>query len=302
MMQIKSMAVLTTILISAMPVQQVHERALIDLRMEETCPDSVYEVDFTKTFGESIRRECRTKLKQLTDIPNFYEENESEPKQQFTLDYDNSCPIGLEATNGCDRNPDARLCTDGTSPYLLVIRYSGGDSDGQIFTSRLVCPEDNVEVPENVVREIKITPEHFRRFPILGSTIHSDPKQFSLRNGYSHMWATENEQTFTDQIDNTPVTIKAIPVQWNWNYGDGSVRILDFPGRPVPGHTLHDETPTSHSYVQTGTFTVTLTTIYRGEFRVGNGPWQPIGGQAAVPSSPIEVDVWRTKKELIANE
>lgn len=302
MVQMKSMAILAAVLISAMSIQPAHDGVSSQLRANDTCPDAVYEVEFTKTFGESIRKECRKKLKQLTDIPNFYLDSDPEPKQQFTVDYDNSCPIGLEVTNGCDRNPDARLCGDGTSPYLLVIRYSGGDNDGQIFTSRLVCPEDNVEVPENVVREITITPEHFRRFPILGSKIYSDPKQFSLRNGHSHMWATENEQIFTDQIDNTPVTIKAIPIQWKWDYGDGNVRVLDFPGRLVPGHTLHDKTPTSHSYDETGTFTVTLTTIYRGEFRIGNGPWQPIGGQAAVPSSPIEVDVWRTKKELIAND
>ncbi|MGO3857102.1 MAG: PKD domain-containing protein, partial [Glutamicibacter arilaitensis] len=61
-------------------------------------------------------------------------------------------------------------------------------------------------------------------------------------------------------------------------------------------------TSTSHSYSDTGTFQVEVTTLYRGEFSVDGGTWQAIPGQAAVPSEPIEIDVWRTEKELIANE
>lgn len=297
-----SIACLATILFSTIAIQSSQAATSIDSGIKDPCPDAVYDVNFTDTFGESIRKECHKKLDQLTDIPEFDLETNSKSKTHFTVDYDNSCPIGMESANGCDSNPDAQLCDDGTTPYLLVIRYSGGDNDGQVFSSRLVCPEDNVEIPENIIREIIVTPEHFRRYPIRGSKLNSDPQQFSLRNGHSHMWATGNEQSFNDQIDNTPVLIKAIPVQWQWNYGDGISRNLDFPGEPLPSHTLHQETSTSHSYVETGTFTVTLTTIYRGEFRVGNGPWQPIGGQAAVPSTPIQIDVWKTKKELIANE
>ncbi|MFJ2620188.1 hypothetical protein [Glutamicibacter sp. NPDC087344] len=270
--------------------------------LKEICPESVYDVNFTKNFGESLRKDCLSKLQQITDSPEFDRIVDRETRPKFRIEYDNSCPIGLENANGCDSNPDARRCDDGTIPYLMIIRYSEGENEGQIFSSRLVCPEDDVDVPDDVVREVIVTPEHFRRFPILGSELHSDPYQFSLRNGHSHMWADANDQTFSDNIDGSPVTIKAIPVEWRWNYGDGVTANLDFPGDPVVGHTLHDETSTSHSYTETGTFTVTVTTIYRGEFRVGNGPWQTIGGQAAVPSDPITMDVWRTKKELIAND
>jgi len=136
----------------------------------------------------------------------------------------------------------------------------------------------------------------------MGSSIQSAPNKFSLRNGHTHFWASKDTQEFKSNLSGSDVRIKAIPIQWNWNYGDGATRNLSFPGEAMPSHTLHDETPTSHSYSETGKFGVKVTTLYRGEFSVDGGPWQAIPGQAAVPSNTLPIDVWRTKKELIAND
>ncbi|WP_146113302.1 MULTISPECIES: hypothetical protein [unclassified Arthrobacter] len=234
--------------------------------------------------------------------PEFIEKRNA-PKYKIR-DFD-TCIPGLETVRGCDSNPDQTACPDGSFPILRQIIGVEGIESGLVIRTYRLCPGDpfDPDIPsEDFIVEIMITPEQFRSFPITASQMLSNPENFSLRNGHSHFWAEGQSQTFNSNILETPVRIRAIPIGWNWNYGDGNTRNLDFPGEPAPEHTLRDETPTSHSYTETGTYGVGLTTLFRGEFSVDGGPWQAIPGQAAVPSDPIEIDVWRTKKQLIATD
>lgn len=229
-----------------------------------------------------------------------------EPKKpKYKYKDSNICIPGLENISGCDSNSEEGQCPDGSVPFMRQIISLDGDDAGQVIRTFRLCPGESFdpELPEDeFVVEIRVSPEQFRAFPILASDLQSDPEKFSLRNGHSHFWAETESQTFNSTVLGAQVRVKAIPDGWNWKYGDGTTRNLDFPGEPAPNHTLRDETPTSHSYKETGTYSVGLTTLFRGEFSVDGGPWQSIPGQAAVPSDPIEIDVWRTKKELIARD
>ncbi|QRQ77106.1 hypothetical protein [Glutamicibacter protophormiae] len=222
------------------------------------------------------------------------------PPKFKVYDFD-TCILGQETLLNCNSNPDIEACNDESYPIVRQI----SDLEGRLIRQFSFCPGDP-ETQEGQADQAEIipvvTPDQFRSFPILGSKLHSEPKNFSLKNGHTHLWASRNLQTFNTVIGGSDIKIKAIPIQWNWKYGDGVSRNLDFPGQPEPEHTLHDKTDTSHIYKETGKFRVDVTTLYRGEFSVEGGPWQAIPGQATVPSTSIEIDVWRTKKELIANE
>ncbi|MGO2534179.1 hypothetical protein [Arthrobacter rhombi] len=113
------------------------------------------------------------------------------------------------------------------------------------------------------------------------------------------MYATPNPQTFNVEIFDEPVRVRAIPQSYLWNYGDGHSRKLQKPGKPMPNHTFDQPTDTSHVYEETGDFTIQLSTAYRGEYSVDGGPWMPIPGTASVPSDPMPMSVWRTKKLLV---
>lgn len=235
-----------------------------------------------------------------TKSPDNNKKDKVKKPKYIIRDFD-ECQFGHENHSACDVNPDVQTCKDGTLPITRQIyttkneivrqyRYCNGDP----------LPED---LPQDLfVEQIRVDLDKFRSFPIKGSKIQSAPNNFSLRNGHTHFWASKETQQFNSNLSGSDVKIKAIPIQWNWNYGDGSTRNLNFPGEAMPSHTLHDETKTSHSYTKTGKFGVTVTTLYRGEFSVDGGPWQAIPGQAAVPSNSLPIDVWRTEKELIAND
>lgn len=281
---------------SSMSIADVAESPLI-------CP---YLNQFHNNQIEVLVEECD---KNYVETDPYHQDQpdliNQQPKQRYEVEYLDGCVIGLERFRGCNQNPDSVLCEDGTSPYSRIIRFTGGPRDGETQITHQLCPEDNTPIDlrdGELVERLVITPSEFRKFPIRGSNLKSDPYKFSLRNGHTHLWAEGDTQDFNTDIRGIPTKLRAIPVGWNWNYGDGNTRNLDFPGEPAPEHTLRDKTPTSHFYTETGTYGVGLTTLFRGEFSVDGGPWQAIPGQAAVPSDPIEIDVWRTKKQLIATD
>ncbi|UYQ76278.1 hypothetical protein OF385_09445 [Glutamicibacter sp. JL.03c] len=262
-------------------------------------------VRFTEEDVEETDKKQRTlNLPKILEIqsPDDPRNSQRKKKKYKIRDYD-TCIPGQENVKACDSNPDQATCDNGTYPIERQIL----DTKGHVLFQYRYCPGDppKIDIPdENLIesKPIIITIEKFRSYPIKGSTIQSAPNKFSLRNGHTHFWASKETQEFQSNLSGANVRIKAIPIQWNWSYGDGSQRNLNFPGEAMPGHTLHDETPTSHSYSETGKFGVKVTTLYRGEFSVDGGPWQAIPGQAAVPSNTLPMDVWRTEKELIAND
>ncbi|MGP4980356.1 hypothetical protein ACTXI2_08320 [Glutamicibacter arilaitensis] len=265
------------------------------------------QTELTDTDAEHSYSECKPPKSNNFDewhTPPKNREKESsdnEPIVQLKFRDFYECHTGDQELNGCDTNPDRPPCPDGSFPITRQVLTLDGDFIRQFS----ICPGDPMpkDIPkESIIEEPRITLEAFRAFPIEGSTVRSNPVGFSLRHGFSHFWASKNTQVFSSNLSGSKIQIRAIPIQWNWNYGDGTTRNLDFAGEPMPHHTLRDETSTSHSYSDTGTFQVEVTTLYRGEFSVDGGAWQAIPGQAAVPSEPIEIDVWRTEKELIANE
>ena len=51
----------------------------------------------------------------------------------------------------------------------------------------------------------------------------------------------------------------------------------------------------------TSDFSVSVTTFYNGEYRIGNGAWTPIMGQAQVASPSQTVKVWRSQVKRYAD-
>lgn len=282
-----------------------------------TCLVNELVVLSTENVRHSIQSCSEKNGNQENGVNWFNEIHDDEPlaqkrvhseKPEYKVRDSDICVPGRETVNGCTSNTDQFRCNDESYPIVRQLISTEKGKSGEVLQQFSLCPEDppntinpkSDESPEK--RRVVITPERFRNYPILASNIKSSPQNFSLRNGFTHFWASENKQTFTSNLSGHSVRIRAIPVQWIWNYGDGTNRRFDFPGEAVPNHTLHDETSTSHVYEETGKFKVVVTTLYRGEFSVDGGPWERIPGQASVPSDPVVMDVWRTKKELIATD
>lgn len=222
------------------------------------------------------------------------------PKLKYSVRYYSECTPDMSTTLGCDAIAES-TCPDGGWRTFRVIRALNGPRSGQVISVSPYCSnEPAMEVPGADDDIAKVSLEQFRELQILASSIFSQPEGFSLRNGHAHMYAESKRQNFNITLVDQEIRVRAIPVSYVWAYGDGTSRSLNFSGGPVDERGFDEATATSHVYEETGDFGVGLTTRFRGEYSTEGGPWTPIPGVANVPSEPITMSVWRTKKILVA--
>lgn len=137
--------------------------------------------------------------------------------------------------------------------------------------------------------------QEFDQLSLPAAELFQDLAPHTLKNYNTNIYAKASEQTFTRTMAGVAVQIKITPVSYTFDYGDGSSSgPLNTPGYSV-GQDWDRQTPTSHRYSQTGQYQYSVTTEYRGEYRVGQGPWRVIAGTGLVKSQPKQLTVWKAK-------
>ena len=136
---------------------------------------------------------------------------------------------------------------------------------------------------------IVVTAEDLQRLPIApGGLVVQPDRGWVLVNLETIVWTDAAEQTFSTVVLGTPVQVRVEPIDFTWDFGDGSAPLVTSdPGAPFPNHSV------SHFYTSAAEQRqVTLTTRWAGEFEVnGSGVWQPVVGVATTSetSRPFEV-------------
>lgn len=149
---------------------------------------------------------------------------------------------------------------------------------------------------------IVVTAADFQKLPIPPSTIRLDTQGNTLRTAHTNIYAESSVQTLNTTVLGQPVRVRAIPIEYIWDYGDGSSRRTYSAGSAVGGDPFDVETETSHQFEETGSFPINLTTVYTGQFSVNGGAWIPINGVARVASNTENMTVWKTKRYLVAED
>lgn len=185
------------------------------------------------------------------------------------------------------RTGQTYLCTPKTP--------EGEDADPVEYT----LPDGEViEAPAPIV----VSAEDFQNLGILPSAAHQERAPHTLKNYNTNFWASPQEQTFDIEMGGVPVQVRATPVSYRFDYGDGESLSTVNAGYQLGEEVWDEPTPTSHKYVQPGDFTYSVTTFYRGEFSVAGGPWQVIDGTGEAVSEGQLVRVWRTQVGLVADD
>ena len=92
--------------------------------------------------------------------------------------------------------------------------------------------------------------------------------------------------------------IRAVPVAYRYEYGDGHDLKTHSAGSPVSsqhsGQSSH-ETSTSYAYPMVGNFHAYVTVTYAGQYSIDGGPWQFFGTEITRVSEPVLVRVWESE-------
>lgn len=143
----------------------------------------------------------------------------------------------------------------------------------------------------------------FQNLPVNAGKVVAQPSPNTLRGAETNFYAEAIEQQFDITMFGQQVHVVATPVQYTWNYGDGTV----FGPQPSMGGALPqdrwgEKTRTSHAYASTGDFQVVLTTSFQGTYSVNSGPPLPIPGQGQFSAPPQGISVWRSLTRNYADD
>ena len=131
---------------------------------------------------------------------------------------------------------------------------------------------------------ITVTREDFARLPVEPLEPHAGPAEGWLPVNMVNVLYTEpDDQLLSTELLGTPVAIRATPVSYHWDLGDGNTITTTDPGEPYPSEVV------SATYTQEGWYDITLTTTFSGQFSVDGGEWQDIDGTIEVTSDPVPI-------------
>jgi len=159
-------------------------------------------------------------------------------------------------------------------------------------------PGDPADPAAPVVVELPgMTQADFQRLPLPAGEATVEPGDGDvLIRIPTNTYASAEPVELATTLVGFPVAVRATPVAYTWDYGDGTVvGPTEDAGAPWPDNT------TGHVYEVPGDYAITLTTHYTGEYSVAGGPFLPIPGQATVTSEPADVVALAGTNELVAD-
>jgi hypothetical protein len=210
-------------------------------------------------------------------------------------DFDTPC---LGRRVDCKNGPDGK---DGI-PVVWLKAPKGIPNPVWTFHSGPTCLFD--PKPEDLLPRIAaLIQSEFQKLPVAAGTVTAQPSPHTLRGAETNFYADSAEQQFDIPILAQKVHVVATPVQYTWNYGDGTtLGPQPSAGGPLPQDRWGEKTRTSHVYTQTGDFQVVLTTHFQGTYSVNNGPPLPIPGQGQFNAPPRTISVWRSVTRNYADD
>jgi hypothetical protein len=202
----------------------------------------------------------------------------------------------------CLAERDCTTADGGEGVYMNVV-VRQGDGPSTPWGEPMCVAVAEAEGGEDVVELPTFTLQDFRTLAVAPALSAVQPAPDTLRGMHTNVWAEARPQQFSTELGGFPVQVRAVPVQYAWDYGDGTaLGPTELSGAPLAEGAWDVETDTSHVYTETGEYTVSLTTWFSGEYSVAGGPWLPVAGLNDVPSAPVPISVWRSTVRNYADD
>ncbi|MGH9644598.1 MAG: hypothetical protein ACRD3Q_19515 [Terriglobales bacterium] len=187
---------------------------------------------------------------------------------------------------------EMRKCANGKDQYLRVTEQ-GGATDLQ-----LVCGLSDSDPGSLAVDEFYKTRAKVSRPNIA-------PNTTTLANFPNIFWSDVKSYEAPTDITVANVRLKLLPVKYVWSFGDGETMTLTDPGKAYDPNLIKVTQDADkyykniHRYASLGTFNVTLTVVFDGQYSVDGGDWTDIAGSVQATSPPHSLVVKEARGELV---
>lgn len=115
------------------------------------------------------------------------------------------------------------------------------------------------------------------------------PNQWMIVGLATNFYANASAHVIDGSLFGGTAQVRFTPIAYTWNYGDGSTATLATAGTTWAKYKIaeFDPTPTSHSYNQPGTYTITMSVTYAAEYRVAGTSWRNVIGSLTIATPPL---------------
>ncbi|WP_420113016.1 hypothetical protein [Pseudactinotalea sp.] len=183
---------------------------------------------------------------------------------------------------------------------VVCFLRQGADEDGELLNEETELCESDDEDGLTTAEVVALVSQEFQTLSLAAPVISVQPEgDWALVNMDYIVFTEPGQQVLDTTILGVPVTIRATPVHYSWDFGDGSAPLATTdPGQPYPNQTV------SHVYSSAvDAVSVTLTTSWQGELQIGgSGTWLPIAGMATTTSSTAPVEIVAMDVHLVPND
>ncbi|MEX3599137.1 PKD domain-containing protein [Kocuria carniphila] len=264
--------------------------------------DSAWDPDKDPAYQKALRHRLMS-----DDDSIFFNANLMDTATNRTT-YSLQDPCASEDGDAFDDCRQEQECTaDGGGEGVnmdVVVGGAGEDGRASRGTQMCVANAEAAEADDEGVIPLPVfTLQDFQRLNVAPAVSTVEPAPDTLKNMNTNVFAVADAQMFETELGGFPVAVRAYPVQYSWNYGDGAaLGPTPLTGAPLAEGDWDIPTDTSHVYSETGDYSVTLTTFFYGEYNVAGTGWQPVAGFNEVASAPVPISVWKATVRNVADD
>ncbi len=170
---------------------------------------------------------------------------------------------------------------------------------GAICRDNFTVTIDGTDIPWQPITIADI--ESFR--PTLPA-LAAEPDGWAVIDRPANFVARTQQQIVPGILLGEPAEVRFTPIEYTWDYGDGTARATSEAGASWEELGLDEltETPTSHTYKERGRVTALLTVTYAAEYRFLGPAWIPVIGTLDVSTSPFPVSVVSADTMLVSGD
>jgi len=206
-----------------------------------------------------------------------------------------ACPENSPNTGTDVQCPASGVACPQGMTRLFVWTAAPGTQFGQPGWTQAGNTCGNPAAPGAAVVVPALSAQEFQRLPLPAGVAKVQPGSGRvLIRVPTNVFVTVEPVTLETVLLGFPVQVRATPSRYSWDFGDGTVLPTRDPGAAYPDLRV------THSYEGSGSYGITLTTFYTGEYSVAGGPWLPVPGEAQVDSEPVAVQAVGGRNELVA--
>ncbi len=126
----------------------------------------------------------------------------------------------------------------------------------------------------------EVTVEDLASFAPTAPAFTGEPSGVAVVGMPANLYASASAQQLAGELFDYDVIVQFVPAGYRFDYGDGTVVTVDGGGASweALGQAEFTPTPTSHIYASRGTYTASVTALYRASVDFGIGGWFPVPG------------------------